>query len=61
MKEKNKSQNNFLVTIRSQENQSWQGTITWVEGNQKVNFRSTLELVRLMDSAKKKEFANLNG
>lgn len=41
----------FVVEIKSQENHTWQGTITWVEGKKKKNFRSALELIRLMDSA----------
>ena len=41
----------FVVEVKSQENHTWQGTITWVEGKKKENFRSALELIRLMDSA----------
>ena len=40
----------FVVEIKSQENHTRQGTITWVEGKKKVNFRSALEMIRLMDS-----------
>lgn len=40
----------FVIEVKSQENHSWQGTITWVEGKQKTHFRSALELIRLMDS-----------
>lgn len=46
---KNTSQS-FVVEVKSQENHSWQGTITWVEGKRKEHFRSALELIRLMDS-----------
>lgn len=45
------SNQSFVVEVRSQENHTWQGTITWVEGKRKENFRSALELIRLMDSA----------
>jgi len=44
------SNQSFVVEIKSQENHTWQGTITWVEGKKKENFRSALELIRLMDS-----------
>ena len=44
------SNQSFVVEIKSQENHTWQGTITWVEGKKKVNFRSALEMIRLMDS-----------
>lgn len=40
----------FVVEVKSQENQSWQGTITWVEGKKMEHFRSALELIRLIDS-----------
>ena len=44
------SNQSFVVEIKSQENHTWQGTITWVEVKKKVNFRSALEMIRLMDS-----------
>lgn len=40
----------FVIEIKSRENRTWQGTITWVEGKKQENFRSVLELIRLMDS-----------
>ena len=44
------SNQSFVVEIKSQENHTWQGTITWVEGKKKVNFRSAQVMIRLMDS-----------
>lgn len=41
----------FLVRILFRQHTSWQGSITWVEGRGKQNFRSVLELILLMDSA----------
>ena len=49
---------NFVVSVKSQENHTWQGTISWVEGKKQVNFRSALELLKLMDSAMEKEEEN---
>ena len=46
---------NFVVSEKSQENHTWQGTVSWVEGKKQVNFRSALELLKLMDSALGKE------
>lgn len=46
----NKPQN-FVIEVKCRENHTWQGTIQWVEGKKKENFRSALELIRLMDSA----------
>lgn len=40
----------FVIEVKSQENHSWQGTITWVEGKKTEHFRSALEMIRLMDS-----------
>ena len=53
----NQSQS-FVLEVKSQENHSWQGTITWVEGQKKENFRSALELIRLMDSILNEEAEN---
>ncbi len=49
---------NFVVSVKSQENHTWQGTVSWVEGKKQVNFRSALELLKLMDSALEKEEEN---
>ncbi len=48
----------FVVEIKSRENHTWQGCVTWIEGKEKVNFRSFLELMRLMDSAMPDESVN---
>lgn len=40
----------FYVEIKSTEHQTWQGSITWLEGNKKEYFRSTMELLKLMQS-----------
>ena len=43
----------FSVRILFRRNASWQGTVNWLEGDRKENFRSVLELLLLMDSALK--------
>ena len=40
----------FIINILQQQNASWQGTITWVDENKTQNFRSALELIRLIES-----------
>ena len=40
-----------MIEIKSREYHTWQGTISWVEGQQKQCFRSALELMKLIDSA----------
>lgn len=41
----------FIVHILGQQNETWQGDVTWVGENQTENFRSLLELIKLMDTA----------
>ena len=41
----------FLIQMLDNQNMTWQGTITFLETNQKLPFRSLLELLKLMDSA----------
>jgi len=33
------------------QNSTWQGEVLWVEKNRKQNFRSALEMLKLMDEA----------
>lgn len=40
----------FIIHIKDNENQSWQGDVEWVQGRRKESFRSMLELLRLVDS-----------
>ena len=47
--------NSFVIEVKSRENYTQQGTITWVEGKQKENFRSALELMKLIDSTLEKK------
>lgn len=40
----------FIIEVCDTQNQTWQGNIEWVQGQQKQSFRSVLELLRLMES-----------
>ncbi len=40
----------FVVQVRSTQNQSWQGTVTWLDGGETQSFRSAWELLKLMES-----------
>lgn len=42
---------NFLVSITHQENQSWQGSIEWLDTGKIIHFRSELELISLIAEA----------
>lgn len=39
----------FLVKILNKQNSTWQGSITWMEEQKTQNFRSALELIKLID------------
>jgi len=41
----------FEVSVRFKQNATWQGQISWIEKNLKQNFRSDLEMLKLMDEA----------
>ena len=41
----------FALRILFRQNASWQGSVTWLEGEAEQSFRSVLELILLMDSA----------
>ena len=41
----------FLIKIRSTEHNSWQGTLEWTNTRRTENFRSALEMIKLIDSA----------
>ena len=40
----------FIVEIQDTQYDSWQGSSEWVQGQKKQAFRSTMELLRLIDS-----------
>jgi len=40
----------FVIKILSNQGATWKGTVDWVERRKTQNFRSTLELIRLIDS-----------
>lgn len=46
-----KKRGTFLLTIYNRQNATWQGTVTWVDRNEKRQFRSALELIKLIESA----------
>lgn len=47
--------NNFVISVKDVQNHTWQGTIQWIEGKKEENFRSTLEMIKLIDSAISKD------
>lgn len=49
MSEKDKA--TFIIHVQFRRNSTWQGTIQWVESQKQQSFRSTLEMLRLIDEA----------
>lgn len=41
----------FVIHVCYRQNASWQGTVLWVDEKKRINFRSALELIKLMDRA----------
>ena len=39
----------FVVKIMNNQNSTWQGSVTWVEEQRTQQFRSALELLKLID------------
>lgn len=53
--EKNKNTGTFLVQVVSDQDSTWKGTVTWVDEQKTQNFRSALELIKLIDNALKNQ------
>lgn len=41
----------FIVNIKQRENSSWQGKVTWAQKSKTKYFRSTLELIKMLNGA----------
>lgn len=41
----------FVVHVQYRQNSTWQGSVVWADKNITKNFRSTLELLKLIDGA----------
>lgn len=39
----------FIIKILNKQNATWQGSVTWVEEKKTQNFRSALELIKMID------------
>ncbi len=39
----------FIVKIMNTQNSTWQGNLTWVEEQKTQNFRSALEMIKMID------------
>ena len=52
---KSTEKGSFVVNILDRQHSSWQGTITWLSDNSTKSFRSTMEMLFLIDGAMKEE------
>ena len=41
----------FIIRVQHRQNSSWQGTLTWMERDKTVHFRSIWEMIKLVESA----------
>ncbi len=41
----------FIINVKYRQNATWQGEIIWAEKNERMYFRSALELLKLIDGA----------
>ncbi|MCI8646471.1 MAG: hypothetical protein HFE76_06630 [Firmicutes bacterium] len=57
MNEKQKNQETFVIRILGTEHATWQGSVTHLDNNQTVYFRSELELIKIIDGTLEKEQA----
>ncbi|HIS80413.1 MAG TPA: hypothetical protein IAB52_02965 [Candidatus Scatomonas merdavium] len=46
-----KNRGTFLIDIYNRQNATWQGTVTWINRDEKQHFRSALELIKMIDNA----------
>ncbi|WP_370808416.1 hypothetical protein [Eubacterium ramulus] len=54
MRNRQKKTETFIIKVMDQQNATWQGSVTWVDEQREQYFRSTLELLKLIDGALEK-------
>lgn len=54
MSNRQKKTETFIIKVMNQQNATWQGSVTWVDEQREQYFRSTLELLKLIDGALEK-------
>ena len=51
LRSKNGEKATFTIRVQFRQNATWQGTIAWMENKKIQQFRSALEMIKLMDNA----------
>ena len=54
MSNRQKKTETFIIKVMDQQNATWQGSVTWVDEQREQYFRSTQELLKLIDGALEK-------
>lgn len=54
MSNRQKKTETFIIKVMDQQNATWQGSVIWVDEQREQYFRSTLELLKLIDGALEK-------
>lgn len=54
MSNRQKKTETFIIKVMDQQNATWQGSVTWVDEQREQYFRSTLELLKLIDGGLEK-------
>ena len=54
---RNQTNDTFIIQIAYQQNDTWQGTLKWMNQGKEAHFRSTLELIHMIDTAIKSDNA----
>ncbi len=49
-RQEDKTKATFILHLQFRKNDSWQGTIQWVERKESLQFRSALELMKIINS-----------
>lgn len=48
---KKRKEETFIIKIKDGQHNTWQGSVLWVDEQNEKNFRSALELLKLIDEA----------
>ncbi len=46
-----KKEATFVIHVKKSKDNGWQGQVNWADHDEKLNFRSAMELINIMDSA----------
>ena len=59
MSDSTKKTETFILNIYDRQNATWQGSVTWVDKKEKQQFRSALELLKLIEGESEDKIVQL--